>query len=295
MNIDRTPRWFTEQGLYLGAKGDAAGSRKVLEYSLSLDPFQELALAPLARQCLLLDDLGSAYGYATLGVEWFPKNAACHEIRGIIALRLCDLAQAEREADLALNLNPTLVEARICRASIHLVKLEPQPAIALLKRALIREPDNVAVLLTLGSAYQINHQPTEARSCLIKAGELQPLNWQVYEALAGLDLEQEKWENALVHIDLGIKLGGNTPTAHRTRGVCLGKLGRLKEAQTEFKRVTQDNPDDAAAWLFLAAAEAALPTQQAAARRHARHVMQAFPDTSFARAAQKIEASVSEP
>lgn len=283
-----TPAELTARAQALAAKGDAGASRKLLERALTRDPEHEPAYSLLARQCLVLGDLEAAYGYATLGLRRFPKNAACWEARALVCLALLNRQEAERDVDTALRLDPALIEARVCKASLLLARRQPAPALDVLAPARELAPDAPAVYLTLGAAYQMKHDLDRARTCFVRAGELQPLDWRVYQALAGLDLEQESWEGGLGHADLALKLGGDTADVHRTRGLFLAKLGRLDEARTEFETVTRRNPGDASGWLFLAEAEAAVPSEQAAARRHARHIIESFPGTNPARAAERI-------
>ncbi len=161
------------------------------------------------------------------------------------------LEAAEAAAAEALRLDPSLVGARVCRASVLMAQRRSDEAIAVLEEAARLAPADATVLLSLGMAEQARGDLERARSLIVRSGELRPLDWQVYLALAGLELAAARPESGLRDADLAIALGGDVPNAHLLRGIFLAKLGRAKEAKEALASAAAVGPEDSLARALL--------------------------------------------
>ncbi len=281
-------RELVAQGLSFAEAGNFPEARASLENAVAADPTYEPAYAPLARQCLAMRDLAAAVRFASEGLRISPENIDCREIRAQARLGLCDFRGSSADADRVLARDGQRLAARMCKVDALLAQGHVNEAVLLLKEARKSDSRNVGILLVLGTAYQLQGDVARARDTYVEAGELEPLNWQVYLALAGLELVCRNHEAGLMAIDLAIGLGGETPTAHCLRGTFLTRLGRPEEAKLALVTALEGNPNDGVGWVSLAELEALTPSSREAAAKHARIAAKLAPDGNISRRAQRL-------
>ena len=94
-----------------------------------------------------------------------PQDPEAHAILADILFHRDDMAGAEKQAQLALAENPKLAVTRVVLARIHLVRHEPNKAVAELKPVLEVDPDGSYHFL-LWRAYKLSGKTSEAQAAL---------------------------------------------------------------------------------------------------------------------------------
>src|SRR5262249_44591724 len=88
-----------------------------------------------------------------------PKNATAHAFLGIALEKTGDKAGAEASYKTALGLDPGLGDAAENLSALYLDDpARPDEAIAVLKPALQKSPDNTKLLVNLAYAYALKHE-----------------------------------------------------------------------------------------------------------------------------------------
>lgn len=135
----------------------------------------------------------------------------------------------------------------------------------------------------LAMVYHANGLVHLAAPCYRQAIALDSSNarWCYRLALATADLGEI--EAAISAMEEAIERQGDYAPAHWRRGDWLLRLGRAEEAESSFRRATQVNPDDAAAWTGLARALLARGAYAEAARLLEDNVLARMPTFGYAR------------
>jgi hypothetical protein len=84
------------------------------------------------------------------------------------------------------------------------------------------------------------------------AVKLTPKEQRLYEKLAKLYSDKDKFETSLRYSEAGLKLPNPTATLHYYHGFALKRLGKIKEAVESFRKAVALEPDNADAHVRLA-------------------------------------------
>jgi Flp pilus assembly protein TadD len=233
--------------------GDLGQAEEVYNQILQADPLQVEALQGLA---------GIAYqlGRYDQAAEWLRRAAALREGDPILhsnlgaAYRAAGrLAEAEACYQEALRLRPDLAETYNNLANILKSQGRRAEALAYYWQAVLARPNYAAAHHNLGLALLEQGDLDEAAARLREAVRLQP-DW--LEARQGLSFALT---GASVQPPPAPAVAEENPQAraeaeaHFTRGVALGREGRLKEAAAAFQHALRLKPDHAEACLKLGA------------------------------------------
>jgi tetratricopeptide (TPR) repeat protein len=283
-----TAEGWTEHGVQLALRGDHTAACDSYAKALAVDPAFQPVYCLLADAYFRLGDCLSAVEVATVGIELDPEDADCHEVRAQARLALFDFAAAETDADRALELDRELVDARITKATLLLMKGDTDRAMELLEEARTLEPENAEVHLGIGAVHQSQERWEQAQRAYSEAGGHDPTNWLVYHSFTGLLLERGDPKVALVSADVALRLSDNMPAAHALRGAAMAKLGMYREAKTDWAKAVDGNPLDALSLVCLAECEAVVPAERDAALDHAREALRLAPAGPVAYRANRV-------
>ena len=120
-------------------------------------------------------------------------------------------------------------------------------AIATLKALASRNLPERDVLALLADAYAANEQVDQAIATLRRATVVYPREEQFYVALAGLCLEHNSFDLAREIIEVGLRNVSSPKRLYAVRGILHAQLGALDEAQADFERVSELEPQQSGA------------------------------------------------
>lgn len=180
-----------------------------------------------------------------IGVEMVRNEAARIRARG---------AGAEDARDLAMRGNAVTTDLSRSTAALE--------AIALFRKALALDPDNVDAMVGIASTriYQVVNQfqtseretlLQEAKSLTVRAAALAPDHIGVRKSRALLLRAGGHFAEAIVAAKAVIALNPGEPTAYRELGLNHLYLGETREAVEWFRRADRIAPQDRARWTWL--------------------------------------------
>jgi uncharacterized protein (TIGR02466 family) len=176
------------------------------------------------------------------------------------ALRLAGLAsQALGKSDEALQLLGAAVRhaprdvtlALEDLALMHLQRAEHEQAEALLRRALVINPDSLSALMRLGSALITSGQAAEAVTVFERARALGPDDPGVVYSLAHALLESREFEAAVSVCDDALAKRPEDAASLTVKGVALAQLERFDVAAAALTHAVAVDPRDMMTWLHL--------------------------------------------
>lgn len=214
-------------------------------------------------------DLPAARAAFRRAAELERGNDRAAAALGLLAAQLGDLAGARQELDRALQLNGTLLTARLVRAQIALLDGQPAAAVAHLQRALQVAPGNTWAVGLMGAAElaagqaeaavrrlrtavdggetgfrlhlaEAQRRTGQAESALQTAGDDSPA--ALVRALCLLDLGLSGDAEATLRSALDLDPGNTTLRA--LLGVTLHRQRRWQDAQEELQRITAGDDAD---------------------------------------------------
>ena len=178
--------------------------------------------------------------------------AKAHEAAG-------NLHEAAHAIERALVADPSNVELRLHAAELYLENEEYGGAIEQLRRVREARPNDIRVLLDLGSAYDLKGDDRQAQSYLEQALALEPGNRPVRSTLASVHhdrahrlIDQKQGERAVAEFERAVELVPTDPTHHECLGALLLQLGRIDAAEPILRQALALAPGDAQSRIRLA-------------------------------------------
>jgi protein O-GlcNAc transferase len=153
-------------------------------------------------------------------------------------------------------------------------------AVALYRRALQIQPDDVAVHYHLANALRDQRQFDEALASCHRALQLQPDNIPVNHTLGVILYDKGQLDGAIAVFRRVILLSPDYAPAYSNLGNALRKLGRTSEALTCYDQALQQEPNyvDATYNRGVALMELIRPSEAEAAFRQSLHLRPTFPE-----------------
>jgi len=206
---------------------------------------------------------------------------------------------AQQSVQRASTLDPNLPEAQVTLGQILTATGRTGEAVAVIRKALERDPGSVSAILALAAALQRDQDVAGAEKTLLRLVELRPTSWSGFNRLGGLYFRTSRYEKAAetfrraialnpdvarVHLNLGavlLRLGrfeearaalddsiriGPAPQAYSNLGVAHYLLGRFPEAAASFQRAVDVAPKDYRWLIYLGDALSQIPDQAGRAR-----------------------------
>lgn len=228
-----------------------------------------LDAAIVQLQQAIMADPGYALAHAALGEAFWQKYVQTDERRWVDeARRSCRLAlqhgaslasphvtlaillhgtgeyeQAVAEAQTALRMDPTSIDATRVLARAYDRLNRPGEAEAAFLRAIERSPESVLHLSDLAVFYWRLGRTNEAEKCFLRVAELTPQNHMAFRNLGGLYVQKGMPELAVANLEKSLALKP-TAAAYSNLGSLRFQQGRYAEAATLFERATQLRPND---------------------------------------------------
>ena len=144
---------------------------------------------------------------------------------------------AIEQFDIALEINPELSVAYCGRATVNIIKDEPERAISDCDRAIELNPDYVDAYIRRANAYMSLKRYFKVIADCDAVLKLRPDHFQAYLFKAFANLHLENYDEALIQYDKVISLDDNTAELYFDRGETKYELDDFQGAIEDFNKV----------------------------------------------------------
>ena len=145
-----------------------------------------------------------------------------------------------------------ILEAHFILGNLFVKQEDWDEAIVAYREALSLDPEYKSAILSLADAYRLADRLDEAAAGYRRLLELDPNDNQAFYHLAEIHAAREEYEAAL-EVLAGLEATGEERApAHNLKGECLLSLGRLDEAEAEFRLALEMDDLLSDAWFNLA-------------------------------------------
>jgi tetratricopeptide (TPR) repeat protein len=232
-----------------------------------------------------------------------PDDALGHFYLGLVRGRSGDVREGARQLEKALELDPTLVQARWRLARVLAATGQPDAAESMLREGLRLEPSAARLHAEMGRLYEgrrayrlaagewekatsldpkdaeawyqlglarmgVNDE-TRALAAYRRAADLAPRSATYQKALAGVLRVKRQYEDAERHCRRALELAPNDPDAHFGLAKLLwDRDGATPQAETSMRRAVSLQPESPLLHYSLASLEQERSAPEAAAREY---------------------------
>lgn len=285
LNPDAKWAWLWKGVIAMDFKKDSEAARACCDKALEIDPKFDMALynrgwtyatgkekdygfarAEMKKALSVNPDykeacyaMGMFYGYEDnypVAKVWMDKAIAingdfllAHKWRGIICGEMGQYEEAVRSFGVAIQLDPMNADLYVRRAKMSVALGKMEDALRDLNFAYELDPTAKRTLLYLGDVYQKAGNDEKALSFYDKAIAADAMYDDAYARKSTLLAQMNRFDEALVAIDLAIKMSSYKPERFwLQKGATLEGAGRREDAVECFVRARTIAPCFAAAW-----------------------------------------------
>src|SRR5215467_6042474 len=249
--------------IYLLA-GKSEEARARADLVLQKDPARLEALVLLANASTSAPDVEAALQRVLQQREAQQGKADLHMALGVLYLRKKDMAEAEREFQEAVRVDPQSVEAHLTLADFYAVKGDKAQLEAALRAAVAIAPPASPARLRLAAFYRSVGKLDEAKKILRETTTKAPEYLPAWRGLAEMALQENKLDDAGEILDTLLKRSPNDLDGHLLLGRLQLARRKPNEAMIEFGKVLKLEPRLAVARFDLARAQLELGNIQQA-------------------------------
>ncbi len=265
--------------LYLD-QGDAESAEKELRRALALGADSGNTTLLLGKALLMLGQ------YEPILADIVPDAAPAQRpavlaLRGSAMLGLGKLEQARTLFNDALKLHADAPDALLGLARIAMWQKQPDNALALLKRALIASPGDIACLRFQADLLRADGKAEEALAVQNKILERRPNNAQALVDVANLHTDAGRFADARTALSAARKVAGSSLGVMYSEAVLNYREGKLPAALETVQRVLRAAPEHYPAILLAGAVQFGLASHQQA-EQHLQKFLHAHPGHPYA-------------
>ena len=161
---------------------------------------------------------------------------------------LVKLHQSEKAISVyhrALDLSPEDSDARRRLATLQLMTDRPKEALETLAPLLQKDDTDVKTLELAASAYEEDSNTPLAVTTLRQAIVLDPHNVDLYIDFTALSMDHQSYQVGIDMVNVGLKAEPKSAPLYMARGVLYVKLARYDEAENDFNRAEELEPNQA--------------------------------------------------
>lgn len=224
------------------ASGDSHG-RASLERVLAIRPGNETAHAMLGALTFERGDCEAAVSHFEKSESEVGQNAKALAQFGYCLISTNRSEKATGIFRRILLLQPSDPQARFNLGLAQFLSHDYQGAIATLRplaEGYVPDPD---VLNLSAQAYEGDHQTEAALAALRKATEIAPKDVRNYLDLAALCMDHGAYALGIEIVDVGVNNIPDSAALYAMRGILRAQTMQFDEAETDFRRANQLQPD----------------------------------------------------
>jgi protein O-GlcNAc transferase len=176
-----------------------------------------------------------------------PEHFGCVHMCGLIEYQRGDHAQALRQIDHALKINPQSASAHNNRGVVLAELKRPDEALVSYDKAIALSPDYVDAFCNRGDAFRNLKHFDEALASYDRAVILAPDRVELHNKRANVLTELQRFDEAVASYTQATSLKPDFSEAFNNRGVALARLRRFHEAVESYDHAIALKRDDAEA------------------------------------------------
>src|SRR5450830_115169 len=138
---------------------------------------------------------------------------------------------AQQAARRASAIDPDLPEAQVTLGQVLTAAGQNAEAVAVIRKALAKDPRSAPALLALVTALQRSKDPAGAEQAALRLVELRPTSWAGFNRIGSLYFLSSRYEKAAEAYRRAIALNPDVALVHFNLGAVLLRLGRFEEAR----------------------------------------------------------------
>ncbi len=224
------------------SSGRAAVSATMAQEALKLQPENADARLLLVKALISDGQTGRAQTELDQLTARFPDSPAVHVQRGLLSGRKGQPAEARREFERALQLQPGSIDAVGGLVAVDLSTRRPAEARARVDELVRRPGATPAAMMLAARTYATMGDLKSSEEMLRRVLAADPAFLPAYGALGQIYAKQGRLDEALTEFDALAKREPKPVTALTLSGMILEAQGKTTAAQERFERVMQLDP-----------------------------------------------------
>ena len=213
-----------------------------LEKSIELDNQNFIAYSLMGELLLASGDYQESVNFLTKSLQINYNQENTHLLLGYTFKQLKEYPKAIDCFRNSLLINPSFFEANMQLGQIyHLLK--DKNAILYYDNAIKLDSKNELVLYNKALFYQDMQEWNNALSAYAELHEVNKFHSDSHYNLGFIHMELELYDIAANNFSDAIYSNSSFYQAYYARGICFETLGNIKQAESDYKRAIQLNPD----------------------------------------------------
>jgi serine/threonine protein kinase/Tfp pilus assembly protein PilF len=185
---------------------------------------------------ILLGDMGAVYfGY----FNWAIKKEESY------------LKKAEEYMEKVFAINPDSIYGHVLKGCIHTRRGNAQEAVREFKRALVLDPNNTLISMSLAWIYAHSGKPLNSRAMINEVLEIDPLTPLNYMTAGTIEMLEGKFDIAIKPLYKAHQIEQTNPIFRYWYAKNLAYKHNYEEASNLFDLIAKDSPGTIWAWLSL--------------------------------------------
>jgi tetratricopeptide (TPR) repeat protein len=234
-----------EGAAQLGYDAGSQDAVPLLQHLLRLRPDDPTTHGMLAVLAYKKDNCAQAVEHFAMSGPLVDAQPAVREEYCACLVKLHQSEKAISVYQRALELSPNDGDARRRLATIQLMTDRPKEALETLAPLLQKDDTDVKTLELAASAYEQDRNTPLAVTTLRQAIVLDPHNVDLYIDFAALSMDHQSYQVGIDMVNVGLKAEPKSAPLYMARGVLYVKLARYDEAENDFNRAEELEPNQA--------------------------------------------------
>lgn len=248
----------TKVGLSQLAAGEVGEAVKELEASSTMGNKDYRADLALAYHFLAEGQYDQALAAITVLEKKLPDSPGTYNLKGQAYMGKKDFAQARKNFEQALKLDPTLVSAAVRLVTIDLQEKNPTAARGRYLAILDKDSKNIPAMVGLAELAAVEKKGQEYLDWLERASKISPAAYTPRAMLAQYYLAKREPQKALAVAREAVAGRPDSPEAHELLGRVQLAAGEKNNALATYNKLAAMAPKSAPAQYNLAKAHAAM-------------------------------------
>ena len=256
MLLNRYPQWtdgYNQMSKLAFVEGDPAGAESLCWKVIAQNPYIAdawLGLGVIRQQQNRLDE---AVGFMQISIAYDPYSVDNHLALGIVFMAKSSFADAKRQIDRAVELDPTNSKAWFYRGYCLMAEKADPPtrlkAIEYMQKAIELSPDFAEAQGRLALLFVQDGRPADAIPHLEEVVKVRPQDPQTLYLLAQCILkagpqDSDRLTKARSLLERAVALRDDFEQAQYDLAAVLANMGQTELAKERFRKVLQINPQN---------------------------------------------------